>query len=389
MALRECRSCHELKEDNRDRRFKSYRFDGIAHRGVHWRHAMVKKGFQVTLDDIARRLDVSKVTVSKALRGHPDISTETAKKIKKLARELGYSPNYMARNLSSKRSNTIGVVVPKIAHFFFSSVIEAIYDRAFENNYEIILTVSQENADRELRHIQSLLSMRVDGLIISVSQATKDYSIFENVKARGVPLTFMDRVPNIEGFSSVIADDRGGAFAATEQAINIGYKKISHLAGYQHINIGRERYLGFVDAMKQHGIPIKPEWVVYGGFSELDGYRGFGEMYKSGKLPELIFAATVPVALGVYKATEELGLKIPDDIDIIAFGSSGLNQFLSPPMSYVEQPTVGLGEKAFDLTLEHIRQQEQFIPQHIKLPTKLVLCKTCVKRIATVKKKLR
>jgi LacI family transcriptional regulator len=349
----------------------------------------MKKGFQVTLDDIAEKLHVSKVTVSKALRGHPDISSETSKKVKKVARELGYSPNYMARNLSSRRSNTIGVVVPKIAHFFFSSVIEAIYDRAFENNYEIILTVSQENAEREARHIQSLLSMRVDGLIVSVSQATKDLGIFENVKARGVPLTFMDRVPNIEGFNTVVADDRAGAFAATEQAISIGYKKISHLAGFQHTSIGKERYLGFVDAMKQYGIPIKPEWVVQGGFSEIDGYRGFGEMYKSGKLPEFIFASTFPVALGVYRGAEEHGLKIPDDIDIISFGSSGLNQFLSPPMSYVEQPSVELGQKAFDLTLESIRQTEQIVPQRVKLPTKLVLWKTCVKRTAATKSKRR
>jgi len=348
---------------------------------------MVKKGFQVTLDDIAKRLGVSKVTVSKALRGHPDISSETSKKVKKLARELGYSPNYMARNLSSKVSNTIGVVVPKIAHFFFSSVIEAIYDRAFENKYEIILTVSQEDSDREMRHIQSLLSMRVDGLIVSLSQGTKDYGVFETVKARGIPLTFMDRVPDIEGFSSVVADDRGGAFAATEQAINIGYKKISHLAGYQHTNIGRERYLGFVDAMKQYDVPIKPEWVVQGGFSEVDGYRGFGEMYKSGKMPEFIFASTFPVALGVYRAAEEHGMRIPDDIDIISFGSSGLNQFLAPPMSYVEQPSIELGQKAFDLTLESVRQTDQFIPQHVKLPTKLVLWKTCVKRTASSKKK--
>ncbi len=350
---------------------------------------MVKKGFQVTLDDIAAKLDVSKVTVSKALRDHPDISSETAKKIKKLARELGYSPNYIARNLSSKRSNTIGVVVPKIAHFFFSAVIEAIYDAAFEHSYEIILTVSQENAEREARHIQSLLSMRVDGLIISVSQVTKDYSIFENVRARGIPLTFMDRVANLDGFNTVVADDRGGAFAATEQAINIGYRKISHLAGYQHINIGKERYQGFVDAMKQYGVPIKPEWVIHGGFSENDGYRGFGEMYRSGKLPEVIFASTFPVALGVYRAAEEFGMKIPDDIDIVSFGSSGLNQFLDPPMSYVEQPTVELGKKAFELTLESVRQHEQFVPQHVKLPTKLVLCKTCVKRTVSTKKRTR
>jgi LacI family transcriptional regulator len=340
----------------------------------------VKKGFQVTLSDIAKRVNVSKVTVSKALRGHPDISTETTKKIKRVARELGYSPNYMARNLSSKRSNTIGVIVPKIAHFFFSSVIEAIYDAAFENNYEIILTVSQENAERELRHVQSLLSMRVDGLIVSLSEQTTDTSVFDTVKEMGVALTFMDRVIERPGFNTVFADDWAGAFAATEQAISIGYRKIAHLGGYQHVNIGKERYLGFEAALKKHDIPVNPGWIVLGGFGETDGYHGFMKLHQSGNLPEFVFAVTFPVALGMYRAAEELGMKIPDDIDLICYGSSGLNQFLSPPMSYVEQPTTELGRRAFELTLDNIRVGEQYVPHHVKLPTRLVLCKTCVKR---------
>ena len=133
----------------------------------------------ITLEDIAKRLNVSSVTVSKALRGHPDISKETTKQVKKIASELGYSPNFMARNLSARKSNTIGVVVPKIAHHFFSSIIEHIYNYAFVNNYEIILTVSQEDCDRERKHLQTLMSMRVDGIIISIAQNTTD---FENLK---------------------------------------------------------------------------------------------------------------------------------------------------------------------------------------------------------------
>lgn len=340
----------------------------------------MNKSVHVTLSDIARRLHVSKVTVSKALRGHPDISTETTKKVMELAHELGYTPNFMARSLSSRKSNTIGVVVPKIAHFFFSAVIEAIYDAAFANNYEIILTVSQENAERELRHIQSLLSMRVDGLMVSLSQQTKEYSVFETVKEMGIPITFMDRVIPLEGFNTVVADDRGGAFAATEQAISVGYRKIAHLAGYQHTNIGKERYLGFKSAMKQYGVTIDPRWVVYGGFGEADGYKGFMKLCESHNRPEFVFAVTFPVALGMYRAAHELGMKIPNDIDLICFGNSGLNQFLSPPMSYVEQPTVELGRRAFQLTLENVRKPERFVPQHIKLATKLVLCKTCIKK---------
>jgi len=347
------------------------------------------KGFQVTLDDIAKKVKVSKVTVSKALRGHPDISAETAKKIELVAQNLGYYPNFMARNLSSMKSNTIGVIVPKIAHFFFSSVIEAIYDAAFENNYEIILTVSQENSERELRHIRSLLSMRVDGLIVSLSEQTRDYSIFQEARKRGVPLVFMDRVPGLDGFNTVVADDCAGAFSATEQAINIGYRKLAHLAGYKHTNIGRERCRGFEMALKRYGVHTNREWIVYGGFGEEDGYKGFMTLYESGRLPEFILAVTFPVALGVYRAVEELGMRIPNDIDIISFGNSGFNRFLAPPMSYVDQPTRELGRKALELTLENIRKKDQFVPQHIKLPTNLVLCKTCIKKGTAARRRTR
>lgn len=169
----------------------------------------MKRKTQVTLNDIAKRLNLSRVTVSKVLRGHPDISRETAKKVKRVAEEMGYTPNFAARNLSSRKSNTIGVVVPKIAHFFFSSVIESIYDTAFLNNYDIALTVSQEDSEREKKHIETLLAMRVDGLIVSISQKTRDKSIFRKVLSRGVPLVFMDRVLEIRDTSQVTVDDRG------------------------------------------------------------------------------------------------------------------------------------------------------------------------------------
>ncbi len=342
----------------------------------------MKKNFKITLDDIAEKVHVSKVTVSKALRGHPDISSEMVEKIKQVARDVGYIPNYMARNLSANYSRTIGVIVPKIAHSFFSNVIEAIYDSAIEQNYEIILTVSQENAERELRHIRSLLSMRVDGLIISVSQQTKDDTIFQKIKKLGVPITFMDRVIDVDGFNRVLADDQGGAFSAVEQAIKVGYKKIAHFAGYPHINIGQERLLGFESAMKKYGLPVKSEWVVCGGFSEEDGWKGFKKLHESGNLPEVIFTVTFPVALGVYRAAQNYGLRIPNDIDIISFGNSGgLNRLLSPPMSYVEQPTVELGKKALELTINSIQERNKYVPQTIKLPTKLVLCETCVRKI--------
>lgn len=151
------------------------------------------KSKSVTLMDIAQSLDVSVVTVSKALRGHPDISKQTTLLVIETAKNMGYSPNFMARNLASKKTFTIGLVVPKIAHFFFGAIIEAIYDKAIQNNYEIILMVSQENAKQEKKHLQTLMSMRVDGIIISITQETKNSDIFYRVKNMGVPLVFVDR----------------------------------------------------------------------------------------------------------------------------------------------------------------------------------------------------
>lgn len=341
-----------------------------------------KKRGHTKISDIARKLSVSNVTVSKALRGHPDISPETTAKIKKVALEMGYVPNFMARRLSARHSQTIGVIVPKIAHFFFSRVIEAIYNTAFENNYEILLTVSQENAEREAMHLQTLLSMRVDGLIVSITQQTQSSAVFKQVLDRGVPLTFMDRIINMRGANTVAADDRGGAFAATERAIKAGYGQLGHLAGPRHLHIARERLGGYQDALDQYGIPPDSSKVVFGGFGEENGYKGFMELYSTGNLPEFIFTVSFPVALGVMRAARELGLVVPRDFDLISFGSGWLNEFLSPSLTIVDQPTTELGKAAVELTLLNIKKGSSFKPQHIQLPTRLVMGGTCVGREA-------
>lgn len=347
---------------------------------------MVRKGFQIKLSDIAKKLNVTTVTVSKALRGHPDISAETVKKVKVVAKELGYVPNFMARNLSSKNSKTLGVIVPKIAHFFFSTVIESIYDAAFENGYEIILTVSQENPEREIQHIQTLLAMRVDGLIISVTENTIDYTIFDVIRKSGLPITFIDRIIPLKEFNTIVTDDYHGAFLATEQAIHCGYKKLGTIGGFQHTNIGRDRLKGYKDALRKHRLPVYPERIVLGGFGEQDGYKGFMKLYSSGNLPEFLLAVSFPVALGIYRAVQELGLRIPRDFDMICFGNGGFNQLLTPRLTMVDQPAAALGRAAVELTLENIRNTESFTPKHLKLPTKIIFGETCIKKADKIKK---
>lgn len=338
----------------------------------------MKRKSHITLDDIAKRLKVSRVTVSKALRGHPDISERTAKLVRKVAAELGYSPNFIARNLSARRSNMLGVVIPKIAHFFFGSVIESIYNAAYEQKYETILTISQENAERERKHVQTLVSMRVDGIIISVSQQTTDVEIFNWVRQMGIPVLFVDRTPElpVPGSSTVLVDDFGGAIQAVEQAITVGYRKIAMVGGNPQINIGKNRELGFEEALRRHSLTAKPEWIVHGGFGKEDGYRGMMQLHQLGPLPEFIFAVTYPVALGIIEAAKSLGLRVPKDVDIICFGESDMIDFIQPSLSCVVQNTQELGIRAVKTMLEIIEHSEELQERHLIIPTHLVLRET-------------
>ena len=336
------------------------------------------KSPQITLADLAQKLQVSKVTISKALRDHPDISLETKQRVRTLATKLGYTPNYQARNLSSQKSGTIGLVVPKIAHHFFATAIETIYELALQNDYEVILMVSQENAQREALHIQTLLSMRVDGLLISVSEQTKDRTIFRQLENLRLPTVFFDRILDGFNFNTVTSDDEGGAFQMVELAIRAGYKQIAHLAGYSHTHIGRLRRKGYEKALKKYRIPSHPAWVLEAGFSEKDGYSSFMKLHQSGDLPEIIFAVTFPVALGALNAAREVGLSIPEDIDMVCFGGSIYNSYLKPALTYVAQPVEELGRKAFSLLLSEIQHPEFSEAKQVVLPTRIVQCETCI-----------
>lgn len=338
----------------------------------------------VTLEDIAKQLKVSTVTVSKALRGHPDISVEMTKRIRQVATRLGYTPNIMARNLSSRRSNMLGLVVPKIAHAFFGALIEGVYDAAFACNYETILTVSQEDAAREWRHLQTLVAMRVDGIIVSISQETRDAERFNWIRKKGIPLVFVDRrlQQPLSGFSSVLTDDRDGTFQAVEHAIKIGYRKLGFIGGNTKINIGKERLAGFLAALKEYRISVNRNWIITGGYGKDDGFAGFKLLHSRGSMPEFVFAATYPVALGIYEAAKELDVRIPDDIDIICFGDSDVGRFLSPAISAVRQPARELGERAVQVLLENLDPHGVTREHHVILPTQLVIRETCATKRA-------
>jgi LacI family transcriptional regulator len=307
--------------------------------------------------DIAKKLNVSRVTVSKALRDHPDISPGMKKKITMTAAKLGYIPNLIAKQLNSKRTFTLGIVVPDLENSFFSYVIDSMIDYATEHNYFVILTVSREKATIERQNIENLIGMRVDGLLVCLSQETTDKHMFSRVKKMKIPLVFFDRAFEKMKFSRVVFNDKLGAVKILNRIISEGYTKIAHFSGYSNTNIGRERRAGFLEALSDKNIPVSEDWIIEGGFELKDGYESFKKLYGLGKLPEVIFAVNDRVALGVYKAAKEFGIRIPEDIGIFGYGFSEITDYFDPQFTVINQDPRKMGIAAMKILIDEIEKK--------------------------------
>lgn len=318
----------------------------------------------VRLEDIANKLNLTKVSVSKALRDHKDISIETRDKVKKMAKKMGYYPNLQARSLTSKKTNTIGVIVPKIAHTFFALTIEGIYKAAQNHGYKVILGVSYEDEELEKEHLESMINMRVDGLVVSVTEKTRTPDVFNNAREMGIDLVFFDRGFSDAGYSYIKVADRESARSGVEFLIEKGCRKIAHLAGYDTSIIGRERKAGYLEALKNAGISMPESAIVEGGFSEEDGVKGFKKLIENYGKPEAIFSVTYPVGLGMLKQMRDMNID-PSEIKILAYGGSDLNKYLSTPLICIDQPNFDLGKRAFEQLLKEMEDTNKAIPETV------------------------
>lgn len=309
--------------------------------------------------DIAKKLNISRVTVSKALRDHPDISPAMKKKIIVIARQMGYVPNQIARQLNSRRTFTIGIVIPDLENSFFSYIADSMIDYATEHNYHVILTVSREKSEIERKNIANLIGMRVDGLLVCLSQETTDRQVFNTVKKMKIPLVFFDRAFDNMKFSRVIFNDNLGATNSINHILREGYTKIANFAGYSSTNIGKERTEGYIESLLKNEIPIRKEWTLESGFELKDGYESFKKLNSSGNIPEVIFTVNDRVALGAYKAAKEAGLRIPEDIGIFGFGFNEITDFFDPQLTVINQDPRKMGYQAIKLLISEIEKKSK------------------------------
>lgn len=334
------------------------------------------KHTQITIKDIARSLKISPSTVSRALKDHPDISPATKKAVRELATELDYQPNSVALSLRKSKTFTIGVIIPQIVHHFFSTVISGIEDVAYKAGYHVMICQSNESFDREKASAQALLASRVDGMLVSVAQETKDIKHFETLLGRGIPIVFFDRVASGLDTSSVVVDDFGGAYRAVEYLIKSGCRRIAHLAGPETLEISKNRIKGYEKALDDYGLTLNPDYIVTAGLTLEDGRKACLELLEKGERPDAIFAANDPLAIGALKVLKEKGIRIPEDISVIGFSDEPITALIEPPMTTVAQPGFEMGQLATRLLLNEIshKSDEERQPSvQRELKTELVI----------------
>ncbi len=340
---------------------------------------------QVTIKDIARELGISPSTVSRALKDHPDISPQTKKAVNELAEKLNYQPNIVALSLRQSKTNTLGVIIPELVHFFFSTVISGIEDVAYSAGYNVIITQSNESLQREKTDIKALFNSRVDGMLISVSRETNTFDHIEGILAKGVPMVFFDRVYENANSSMVIVDDLSGAKEATHHLIDQGCKRIAHLEGPPNLGITKQRLEGYIQALNDANIPINQELIVSCPLGTIEeGKSATEKLLKMSNPPDAIFATNDPAAMGAMQAIKEAGLKIPGDIAVVGFSNWFFSALLEPPLTSVDQPGFEMGQEAAKLLIRQIEFKSKDnldpVPERKILKTSLIVRDSSLKK---------
>ena len=327
---------------------------------------------KITLKDIAAALGISPSTVSKALKGHHDISSSTKQSVNELAEKWNYKPDQIALSLKSGLTNTIGVIVPEIVHYFFSSVIGGIEDLAYDSGYHVMFCQSSELYAREVKAVETLLSSRVDGILISVSKMTENFDHFRKIQDNDIPLVFFDRICDEIDTDRVIVDDEKGAFDAVTHLINIGCKNIFHLSGPPNLLIGKNRKDGYMRALREHNIPFDENNIIRCDSME-DAALIVPQLLLRANKPDGIFAVNDLTAASAMRIINENGFRIPADIAVVGFTSGLFSDITNPTLTSVEQNGYLIGKEAVRLLIDRIESKHQAPYQTKIIKTKLII----------------
>ncbi len=305
----------------------------------------------VTIHDIAKELNVSASTVSRALQNHPRISESTRTAVQKMAEQYNYQPNVAAASLRSGRSKTVGVIVPRINRNFFSNVIGGLEESLAASGYHLMICQTHEQYANEASAIQTLINARVDAIILSISMETRNNEHLQGLMEKEIRLFFFDRALEDVETGSVVVDDKLGAYLSVKHLLEQGYRRIIHVAGADHINIYHARKEGYLQAMNEAGIEVPDQWILEKPLMVQGGEAAFLTGMNLSPKPEAFFCAGDYAALGVLQAAKSNGVNVPEDLGITGFANEPFTAFLEPSLTTVDQKGGVMGKMVAQMFL--------------------------------------
>lgn len=309
----------------------------------------------ITIYDLAVKLNISPTTVSRGLKNHPAINKTTKRKIFELAEEMGYRSNNFARNLRQQNTLTIGVIVPKLNSHFTSQVLSGMENAATPAGYNLIISQSLESYNKEVVNAKTMFDSRVDGLLVSLAYDSDNIDHFEQFFKRDVPVVFFDRVVPHKNSTSVLIDNVKAGFEATEHLISQGCERIVHVTAPSNRNVYIDRLEGYKKALAAANIPFKKEYVIYGNLSQEAGVEAAEVISKMKPLPDGVFASNDSAAVGAMIALKQKGYNIPGDIGFVGFNNDAISQVVEPNLSTINYPGLKMGETAVQHLLNHLK----------------------------------
>lgn len=331
----------------------------------------------VSLKDLAKELNVSISTVSRALKDHPDISDKMREKIKRLAAERNYSPNPLAMGLLKQATRMIGIIVPDLVTHFYSSIISGIESVAKANGYFVVIASSNESVEKEKESIDNLLKARVEGLIVCMSRETIDTGHFEKLIQSDIPLVMFDRVCMPDRIPAVIVDNADASMKVVQHFHDKGYERIAYVSGPENMSISKERMAGYLAGLKACNMKIDPDLIESCDLTFESARAAMKRLLSLPQIPDAVFGINDTVAFGLMNVIKEAGLRIPQDIGVVGFTDEFHSTVVDPPLTSVTHPTFEIGQKTAELFFKNLQAEAQ--AETLVLKTQLVERKSSAK----------
>jgi LacI family transcriptional regulator len=325
----------------------------------------------VTIYDVAREANVSMATVSRVVNGNPNVKPTTRKKVLATIERLGYRPNAVARGLASKKTTTVGAIIPDISSIFFAELARGIEDIATMYKYNIILSNSDQNKDKEIQLINTMLEKQVDGIIFMGGNISEEH--IHQFSTASVPVVLAATYDDTDSMPSVNIDYEAAAYEATKSLIDKGNRKLAYISGREESTINQLKFQGYLRALKEANIPLVEEYVFNsdGDYTYESGIKAVEMFMNLSDKPTAVFAASDSIALGVIHGAQDLGFKIPEDLEVFGFDNTKLATMVRPTLSTVVQPTYDIGAVAMRL-LTKFMNKEEVEEKKVILPHRLI-----------------